>query len=152
MVTSICCEMIIIIADKRPIQRRSGREIVSMLRKGYLDIFCNRPMTPEFLPSWTHERTPPRNLDDRDTNELANVLGTIAEDLLLTQCDQVYFSVQKTIKMSGTIKERSTKSREIQTRSEEEMLRKKSTEELTHQNRYLFLATRSSDLILSITE
>ena len=74
-------EMIIIIADKRPIQKRPGREIVPMLRKGDLDIFFNRrPMTPGHLRSWTHERSPPRNLDDRDMNEFANVLGTIAED------------------------------------------------------------------------
>ena len=41
----------------------------------------------------THERTPgiSRNLDDLETNEFADVFGTIAEDLHSARCAQVCF-------------------------------------------------------------
>ena len=51
-------------------------------------------MTPEHLRLWTHERTPgiPRNLDDLEAIEFADVLGTVAEELHLTRCAQVCFT------------------------------------------------------------
>ena len=51
-------------------------------------------MTPEHLRIWTLERIPgiPRNLDDVEKNEFADVLGTTAEDLHLTRCAQVCFT------------------------------------------------------------
>ena len=72
-----------IIADTRYIQSRSKRKIVPMLCKLDLDFFSNCPVTLEHLRLWTHERTPgiPRNLDDLETIEIADVLGTITEDL-----------------------------------------------------------------------
>ena len=123
----------IIIVDTRPIQRGSERNIVPMLCKGDPDFLCYCSATSEHLRPWTQERILgiARNLDDPDTDEFANVLGTIAEDVHLIQCDQICSQVQKTTKMSGTIKERSTKSWEIETRNKEEMLQKKMTEERT---------------------
>ena len=84
----------IIIADPRHIQRRSERKIVPMLRKRGLDFLCNFPVTPEHLRSWTLDRIPGilRNLDDLETNEFADVLGTIVEDLHLTRCVPVCFT------------------------------------------------------------
>ena len=43
---------------------------------------------------WAHERTPciPRHVDDLETVEFADVLGSIAEDQHLTRCAQVCFT------------------------------------------------------------
>ena len=62
-----------------------------MLRYSF---FCNSPATPKHLRHRTHERTPgiSRNLDDPETNEFADVLGTIAEDLHLARCAQACFT------------------------------------------------------------
>ena len=51
------------------------------------------PTTLENLRLWAHERTPgiPRNVDDLDTVEFADVPGSIAEDQHLTRCAQVCF-------------------------------------------------------------
>ena len=87
-------DKVINIADTRHIQRRSERKIVAMLCKGDLDFLCTCSVTPEHLRRLTHERTPgiPRNLDDLKTNEFADVLGRIDEDLHLTRCAQVRFT------------------------------------------------------------
>ena len=84
------CDEVIIIADTRHIQRRSERRIVPMLCKGDLDFLCNCSVALEHLRRLIHERTPgiPRILDDFKTNEFADVLGTIAEDLHLTRCTE----------------------------------------------------------------
>ena len=65
-----------------------------MLCKLDLDFFSNCPVTLEHLRLWTHERTPgiPRILDDLETIEIADVLGTITEDLHSTRCAQVCFT------------------------------------------------------------
>ena len=62
--------------------------------KGDLDFFCSCLATPEHLRLRSHERTSsiPRNLDDLESIEFANVLGTIAEDIHLTRCAQVCFT------------------------------------------------------------
>ena len=103
---------VIIIVDIRRIQKKVRTKIVPMSCKGDFDFLCICSVTSEHLRPWTHERIPgiPRNLDDLDTNEFANVLGTIAEDVQLIQCGQICSQVQITTKMSGTIKERSTMS------------------------------------------
>ena len=82
----------IIIVDMRRIWKKVRTKIVSMSCKGDLDFLWHRSVISEHLRSWTHERIPGihRNLDDRDTNECANVLGTIAEDIHLIQCDQMF--------------------------------------------------------------
>ena len=115
---------VIIVVDIRRIHKKVRTKIVLMSCKGDLDFLCNCSVTVAHLRPQTHERFPgtPQNLDNLDTNEFANVLGTIAEDVHFIQCDQTCSQVQKTTKMSGTIKERSTKSWETQTRNEEEML------------------------------
>ena len=48
----------------------------------------------ENLRLWAHERTPgiPRNVDDLETVEFADVLGSIAEDQHRTRCAQVCFT------------------------------------------------------------
>ena len=58
------------------------------------DFLCNCPTTPEHLRPWMHERIPgiSRNLDDPETYEFADVLGTFAEDLHMTRCAQVCFT------------------------------------------------------------
>ena len=51
----------------------------------------NRKTVLEKKDLWAHERTPdiPRNVDDLETTEFADVLGAIAEDQHLTRCAQV---------------------------------------------------------------
>ena len=75
-------------------------------------------MTLESLRLWAHERTPgiPRNVDDLETVEFADVLGAIAED---------------------------PKSWEIKTWNEEEMSSKKLTEKMIYSNKCLFPVTQS---------
>ena len=48
----------------------------------------------ENLRHWAHENTPgiPRNVDDLETVEFADVFGAIAEDQHLTRCAQVCFT------------------------------------------------------------
>ena len=88
------CDKVIIIADTRQTQRWSECKINPTLCKGDLAFFCNCPTTVENLRLWAHERTPgiPRNVDDLETVEFADVLGSIAEDKHLTQCAQVCFT------------------------------------------------------------
>ena len=64
-----------------------------MLCKGDLAFFCNCPVTLDNLRLWAHERTPciPRNVDDLETIEFADVLGSVAKDQHLTRCAQVCF-------------------------------------------------------------
>ena len=83
--------------------------------KGDLAFFCNCLVTLENLRLWAHERTPdiPRNVDDLETVECADVLGAIAEDQHLTRCAQVCSQVQKRIKPNSAIRERLTKFWEI---------------------------------------
>ena len=65
-----------------------------MLCNGDLDIFSNCITTLEALRLWAHERTPgvPRNVEDLETVDFADVLGAIAEDFHLTRCAQVCFA------------------------------------------------------------
>ena len=85
---------VIIIADKRHAQRWSERKVDPMLCKEDLAFFCNCPAALDSLRLWAHERTPgiPRNMEDLETFEFANVLGAIAEDLHLSRCAQVCFA------------------------------------------------------------
>ena len=65
--------------------------------KGDLAFFRNCPLTLENLRLWARERTPgvPRNVDDLETIEFADLLGTIAENQDLTRCAQVCFAGTK---------------------------------------------------------
>ena len=85
---------VITVTDFRHIQRRFDRKVDPMLCKGDLDFFSNCPAAPKYQRPRTHERTPsiPKNLDDSEANEFADVVGVIAEDFLLTQCAQVCFT------------------------------------------------------------
>ena len=87
-------DKVIVIAGTRHTQRRSEREINPTLCKGDQAFFCNCPTTVENLRLWAHERTLgiPRNVDDLETVEFADVLGAIAEDQHLTRCAQVCFT------------------------------------------------------------
>ena len=62
--------------------------------KGDPAFFCNCPTTLEHLRLWAHLSTPgvPRNVNDLETIEFADLLGTIAEDQHLTRCAQVCFA------------------------------------------------------------
>ena len=84
-------DKVIIIADTRYTQRWSECKINPTLCKGDLAFFCNCPTTLENSRLWAHERTPgiPRNVDDQETGEFADVLGSIAEDQQLTRCAHV---------------------------------------------------------------
>ena len=61
---------------------------------GDLAFLCSCDTTLEGLRLWAHECSPgiPRNFEDQETVEFADVLGAIAEDLHLTRCDQVCFT------------------------------------------------------------
>ena len=87
-------DKVIIIADTRHTQRWSEREVDPTLCKGVLAFFWNCLVPLENLRLWAHERTPsiPRNVDDLETVEFADVLGAIAEDQHLTRCSQVCFT------------------------------------------------------------
>ena len=75
---------------------RDGLSVRSIptLCNGDLAFFCNCPTTLENLRLWAHERTSgiPRNVDDLESIEFANVRGAIAEDQHLTRCAQVCFA------------------------------------------------------------
>ena len=75
-------DKVIIIADTRHTQRWSEREMHPTLCKRDPAFFCNCPTTLGNLRLWAHERTLgiPRNVDDLETIEFADVLGAIAED------------------------------------------------------------------------
>ena len=87
-------DKVIIIAGTRCTQRRSEREVDPMLCHGDLAVFCNNTAKLECLRLWAHERTPgiPRNVEDLETVEFADILGAIAEDHHLTRCAQVCFA------------------------------------------------------------
>ena len=87
-------DKVIIIADTRHTQRWFERKIGPTLCKGDQAFFCNCPTTLENLRLGAHERTLgiPRNLEDLETVEFADLLGTIAEDQHLTRCAQVCFA------------------------------------------------------------
>ena len=59
-----------------------------------LAFFCNCATTLEGSRLWAHERTPgiPRNVENLETIEFADVLGAIAEDFHSTRCAQVCFT------------------------------------------------------------
>ena len=80
--------------DTRHTRRWSECKIDHTLCQGDLAFFCNCPRTLENMRLWTHERTPciPRHVDDLETVEFADVLGSIAEDQHLTRCPQVCFT------------------------------------------------------------
>ena len=87
----------IIIADTRHTRRWSERKIDPTWCKEDLAFFCNCPTTLENLLLWAHERTSgiPRNVDDLETIEVADLLGAIVEDQNLTRCAQVCFAGTK---------------------------------------------------------
>ena len=87
-------DKVVIIADTRHFQRLSERKIDPTLCKEDLAFFCNCPTTVEHLRLWAHERTLgiPRNVDDLERIEFADVLGAINEDPHLTRCTQVCFT------------------------------------------------------------
>ena len=87
-------DKVIIIADTRHTQRWSERNVDPMLCNGDLAFFCNCPATLESLRLWAHEHTPgiPRNVEDLEAVEFADVVGPIAEDHHLTRCAQVCFT------------------------------------------------------------
>ena len=59
-----------------------------LLCNGDLASFCHFPVTLEILCLCDHERTPdiPRNVKDLETVELADGLGSMAEDQNLVRC------------------------------------------------------------------
>ena len=79
-------DKVVIIADTRHTQRWSEREIDS--------IPCCASDIGMFASLWAHERTLgiPRNEEDLETVEFADVLGAAAEDQHLTRCAQVCFT------------------------------------------------------------
>ena len=88
-------DKVIIIADTRHTQRWSERrEVDPMLCNGDLPVFCNCTATLECVRLWAHEVTPgiPRNAEDLETVEFADVLGAIAKDHHLTRCAPVCFA------------------------------------------------------------
>ena len=87
-------DKVMIIADTRHTQRWSERGVDPLLCNGDLAFFSKCITTLEGLSLWAHERTPgvPRNVEDSETVDLADVLGAIAEDLHLTRCAQVCFA------------------------------------------------------------
>ena len=80
--------------NTRHTQRWSERKVDTVLCKGDLVFFCYCPMTLESLRLWAHERTPgiPRNVEDLETVEFADVLCAITEDQHLPRCAQVCFT------------------------------------------------------------
>ena len=82
------------IADTRHTQRWSERQVDPMLSKVDLVFFCSCPVTLESLRLWAHERTLgiPRNVEDLETVEFADVLGAIAEGQDLTRSAQECFT------------------------------------------------------------
>ena len=91
-------DTVIITADTKHTHRVSEREVDPKLCKVDLAFFRNCPVTLENLRLWAHARTPgiPRNVDDLETVEFADVLGAIAEDQHLTRCAQVCFHRYRT--------------------------------------------------------
>ena len=87
-------DKVAIIADTRHTQRWSDRKVDPMLCNGDLAFFCKCPATLESLRLWAHERTLriPRNVEDLETVEFADVFGAIAENHHLTRCAQVCFT------------------------------------------------------------
>ena len=87
-------DTVITVADTRHTQRWSEREINLTLCKGYSVFFCNCPTTLGNLLLWAHERTLgiPRNVDDLETVEFADVFRAIAEEQHLTRCAEVCFT------------------------------------------------------------
>ena len=87
-------DKVMIIADTRHTQRWSERGVDPMLRNGDLAFCSNCITTLEGLRLWARERTPgiPRNVEDLETVDFADVFGAIAEDLHLTRCAQICFA------------------------------------------------------------
>ena len=104
-------------------------------------------MTLKNLRLWPHERTPgiPRNVDDLETVEFADVLDAIAEDQHLIRCAQVCFTGSEEDQAEqhdqGTTRPSSGRSRHGRRRRCSG--RSQLTEKLTRLNRYLFLVTQS---------
>ena len=65
-----------------------------MLCNGDLAFFCGCPAKLESFGHWAHERTPgiPRNVEDPETVEFADVLGAMADDHDLTRRAQFCFT------------------------------------------------------------
>ena len=84
----------VIIAETRHAQRWSERNVDPTLRNGDLVFFCNCPMTWKGLRLWAYEPSLglPRNVEDLETVEFADVFGAIVEDHHLTRCAQACFT------------------------------------------------------------
>ena len=138
-------DKVIIIADTRHTQRWSERKVDPTLCKGNLAFFCISPTTLEILRLWAHERTlrVPRNVDDLETIDFAEKLGTIAEDQHLTRCVQACLAGAEVIKLNSTIRERLTKSSETKTWKTEETPWQKLIEKLICLNKHHCLSPES---------
>ena len=97
LLQNVNANKVTIIADTRHTQRWSDCKVDPMLCKRDLAFFCSCTVTLENLRLWAHERTSgiPRNVDDLETVEFADVLGAIAEEQHLTRCAQVCFTVDE---------------------------------------------------------
>ena len=145
-------DKVIIIADTRHTQRWSERKVDPTLCKGDLAFFCISPTTLVILRLWAHERTlgVPRNVDDLETIDFAEKLGTIAADQHLTRCVQACLAGAEVIKLNSTIRERLTKSSETKTWKTEETPWKKLIEKLICLNKHHCLVTRIPERTSSI--
>ena len=87
-------DKVIIIAGTRHTQRWFKRKVDPTLSNGDLAFFRNCPTALESLRLWAHERNPriPRNVEDLETVEFADVLGAIAENHHWTRCAQICFT------------------------------------------------------------
>ena len=145
-------DKVIIIADTRHTQRWSERKTDPTLCKGDLAFFCISPTTLEILRLWAHERTlgVPRNVNDLETIDFAEKLGTIAAYQHLTRCVQACLAGAEVIKLNSTIRERLTKSSETKTWKTEETPWKRLIEKLICLNKHHCLVTRIPERTSSI--
>ena len=138
-------DTVIITADTRHTRRWSERKINPTLCKGVPAFFGNCPTT---LENGVYGHTSAllvsdENVDDLETVEFPDLLGTIAADQQLTRCAQVCFASTERIKLNSTIRDRLAKSWKTKTRKEEEMPWKKLIEKLTCLNGCLYRVTQS---------
>ena len=76
-------DTVITVADTRHTQRWSEREINLTLCKGYSVFLCNCPKKLGNFHLWAHERSLgiPRNVDDLETVEFADVLRSLKSNI-----------------------------------------------------------------------
>ena len=117
-----------------------------MLCNGDLAFLCKCATALEGLRPWVQECTLgiPRNVEDLETVEFADVLGAIAEDFHLTRCAQVCFT--RTEENQAEQHDQGTLDDVLGDRDLEQgkdVSWKKLSEKLICLNRYLFLVTQS---------